>query len=330
MILADKIINERKKNGWSQEELAEKISVSRQSISKWEGAQAVPDLQKIIKLAEVFSVSTDYLLKDDMEPEDMQGQAPMITEEYAYRRVSMEEADEYMNMMGKNAPRVATAVSMCITSPALLIFLAGLSDSERFGISENAASGIGVIVLLLMVAVAVFMFIVSGSHMGKYDYLEKEDFETAYGVTGAVSEKKKAYEAIHTNLTALGVILCIVSVIPLLIMAFLEAPDFIITAMVSVLLIIVACGVNLLIRVGMVWGSFERLLQERKHSAEGKRKNLILDRVGTIYWCLVTAGYLGWSFLTMRWEITWIVWPVAGVLYAVVEAITKLIIKAED
>ena len=64
MILADKIINERKKNGWSQEELADMLNVSRQSVSKWEGAQSVPDLQKILKMAEIFSVSTDYLLKD--------------------------------------------------------------------------------------------------------------------------------------------------------------------------------------------------------------------------------------------------------------------------
>ena len=62
MILADKIINERKKNGWSQEELADMLNVSRQSVSKWEGAQSVPDLQKILKMAEVFGVSTDYLL----------------------------------------------------------------------------------------------------------------------------------------------------------------------------------------------------------------------------------------------------------------------------
>ncbi len=69
MILADKIINERKKNGWSQEELAEKLGVSRQSVSKWEGAQAIPDLQKILKLSELFGVSTDFLLKDDIEGE---------------------------------------------------------------------------------------------------------------------------------------------------------------------------------------------------------------------------------------------------------------------
>ena len=51
MILADKIVENRKKNGWSQEELAEKLGVSRQSVSKWESAQAVPDLKKILQLS---------------------------------------------------------------------------------------------------------------------------------------------------------------------------------------------------------------------------------------------------------------------------------------
>lgn len=67
MILADKIVNLRKRAGWSQEELAEKMGVSRQSISKWEGAQSVPDMNRILKLSEVFCVSTDYLLRDDKE-----------------------------------------------------------------------------------------------------------------------------------------------------------------------------------------------------------------------------------------------------------------------
>lgn len=67
MILADKIIEERKKNGWSQEELAEKLGVSRQSVSKWESAQSVPDLNRILNMSKIFGVSTDYLLKDEID-----------------------------------------------------------------------------------------------------------------------------------------------------------------------------------------------------------------------------------------------------------------------
>ena len=75
MILADKIVDLRKKSGWSQEELAEKMNVSRQAISKWEGAQSVPDMGRIIQLSEIFGVSTDYLLKDQIEKEEP-AQAP--------------------------------------------------------------------------------------------------------------------------------------------------------------------------------------------------------------------------------------------------------------
>ena len=69
MVLADKITEERKKNGWSQEELANQLGVSRQAVSKWESAGAVPDLQRILQMSELFCVSTDYLLKDEMKAE---------------------------------------------------------------------------------------------------------------------------------------------------------------------------------------------------------------------------------------------------------------------
>lgn len=69
MNLADKIIEERKKNGWSQEELASKLGVSRQAVSKWESSGSIPDLQRILQMSELFGVTTDYLLKDEIEEE---------------------------------------------------------------------------------------------------------------------------------------------------------------------------------------------------------------------------------------------------------------------
>ena len=62
MILADKIVSLRKKAGWSQEELAEQLGVTRQSVSKWEGAQSVPDMDKVVQMSRLFGVTTDYLL----------------------------------------------------------------------------------------------------------------------------------------------------------------------------------------------------------------------------------------------------------------------------
>ena len=65
MKLAEKIMAMRKQRGWSQEELAQQLSVSRQSVSKWESGASIPDLDRIVKMSALFGVSTDYLLKDE-------------------------------------------------------------------------------------------------------------------------------------------------------------------------------------------------------------------------------------------------------------------------
>ena len=67
MTFSDKLIALRRKAGWSQEELAERLNVSRQSVSKWESAQSMPDIDKIVQLSSLFSVTTDYLLKDEQD-----------------------------------------------------------------------------------------------------------------------------------------------------------------------------------------------------------------------------------------------------------------------
>lgn len=132
MILADKIIDLRKKNGWSQEELASQLGVSRQSVSKWESSQSIPDLDRILKMSDIFGVSTDYLLKDDAEPIDDAAptvDAPQASDETA-RLITMEDAYHYMSMVQMAAPRIARGVMLCIFSPIVLFLLGGLSDQE--------------------------------------------------------------------------------------------------------------------------------------------------------------------------------------------------------
>ena len=63
MILADKIIEERKKNGWSQEELASKLGVSRQAVSKWENGTSDPNTTNLIALSRLYKVTPEDLLK---------------------------------------------------------------------------------------------------------------------------------------------------------------------------------------------------------------------------------------------------------------------------
>lgn len=243
MILADKITEERKKNGWTQEELAEQLGVSRQAVSKWESAGSVPDLQKILQLANLFGVSTDYLRKEEMEPEDRYtGTNANLEVEKPLRRVSMEEANEFLDVRKKAAPVIANAVSLCILSPVLVILLGVFSEEKLFHITEEIVAGVGCTALLILIAVAVFLFITSGMKMSHSEHLEKE---------------------------------------------------------------------------------IEFSKQEKK--AKGK-----LGAFSGAYWCLATAVYLGWSFWTMRWDITWILWPVAGVLFAAVSGIARVIMRVDE
>lgn len=325
MILADKIINERKKNGWSQEELAEKLSVSRQSISKWEGAQAVPDLQKILKMAEIFSVSTDYLLKDDLEPEKVTYSTEPLKEEKELRTVTLEEADTYLKLIKKVSPVIANGVSLCILSPVLLLILCGLSEIGK--ISETLGVAIGITVLLVIVAIAVFMFITSGAKLKPYEFLEKEIIETGYGVTGMVKEKQKDFEHSRISSLALGVILCILSAIPVIVVSVLTENAIYILLSVSALLALVSLGVNLIVRSGIVAGSYHKLLQEEDYSKEAKKTNALMEPIAGIYWAVVLGIYLFWSFKTNAWESTWIVWPISALFYGVLQGIMTLVKK---
>lgn len=316
MILADKIIEERKKNGWTQEDLAQKLGVSRQSVSKWESAGAVPDLKKIIQLADLFGVRTDYLLKDEIEKEKID--IPCDTD-CVLHRVTMEEANAYMNEKKKAAPMLANATTLCILSPIPLFLVSTFNNGLAIGIACTT--------LLGMVALAVFIFI--KIELSPLQYLEQEPFETEYGVTGLIKEKNQSYQEHYSFCLACGVVLCILSVIPLIIAGCMETSDYVCTLCLAVLLILVSIGVNILIRVSTIKSSYDTLLQEGDFTKKEKLAKKKTETFTGAYWCLVTAVYLGWSLWTKQWDITYIIWPVAAVLYAAMYGIIRMVMKLD-
>ena len=204
MIFADKLITLRKKAGWSQEELAEKLGVTRQSVSKWEGAQSVPDIDKILQLARLFGVTTDYLLKEE------QGEPEYTAEDDtpALHRVTLTQAGDYLKKARANAPRMALASALCVLSPVSLLALSALSEYNLLGISENFAAGLGLCILLALVAVAVVLFMQCGAAVKPYEFLEKEPIDTEYGVTGLVRERRDAFAAHYNRANTIGTVLC--------------------------------------------------------------------------------------------------------------------------
>lgn len=330
MILAEKIINLRKKNGWSQEELAEKLGVTRQSISKYEGAQSIPDLDKILKLSEIFGVTTDYLIKDELEEEEYAPSQMHENESESDRsvhKVTMEMANEYLQIIDWSAGKTAFATMLCILSPIVLLMLGAMSEMPNYHISENATAGIGICVLIVLIAIAVTIFILCGMKTKKYEFMEKEDIETAYGVSGMVKEKRDAYHSPYVTQLVIGITCCICSVIPLFGTLAVSESDFYMVSAVCMLLTLVAIGNYFIVRSAAKMNAMNQLLEEEDYTRQKKHENKKMSGPVMVYWLIATAIYLAWSFTTNDWDRTWIIWPVVGVLfpafYAIVNGIRK-------
>lgn len=322
MIFADKLIALRKKSGWSQEELAEKLGVTRQSVSKWEGAQSVPDIDKILQLSHLFGVTTDYLLKDELgEPEYTAGDdAP------ALRKVTLAQANDYLTQAHANAPKMALATALCVLSPVPLIALGALAECGYF--RADFATGLGLCTLLVLVAVAVVLFMQCGAAVKPYEFLEKEPIDTEYGVTGLAHERRDAFAVQYNRGNTLGTVLCILCAVPLFAaMMFLDT-DILAAAAVCLLLVLVACGVYAFVRVGTVQDALNQLLEEGDFTRDAKARKGAIRAVAATYWLVVVAIFLFYTFGPYgngQPEYSWFIWAIAGVIFAAVMVVMKAV-----
>ena len=114
--------------------------------------------------------------------------------------------------------------------------------------------------------------------------------------------------------------LCILSVLPLLISGLAGASDMVYIAFTALILVFAAAGVYLLISAGTVKSAYDQLLLEGEFNPAVKEDIRRIGRFGGAYWPIVVAIYLGWSFSTNNWGFTWVVWPVAALVFAGISA----------
>lgn len=354
MTLSEKILMLRKQKGWSQEELAEQLGVSRQSVSKWESGTSLPDLNRVLDLSRLFSVSTDFLLKEEEvmeeepEPPDPEqgtcsGEKPedgaeeqvlegeWVTPEEMedengkyYRRVSFSEALDYLEQMGEYGRQVGRGVMLCIYAPAALMgsvaaVSLAMGNSVR---AENVAGGLGTMLLLLLVAWAVTIFIGSGSKIEKYQYLSKKHYILEPGVAEAVQEEKEAFENIYRKSMMVGICMCIVSVIPVLLAGIFDSQEVLVLMGVVLMFLIVGVGVHLIVSATVVREAQETLLKRGMTEEEAaeriikkKKKKGGLKKYEDSYWILITVIYLVCSFASMKWWGTWIIFVAAAAVW---------------
>ncbi|WP_294717441.1 helix-turn-helix transcriptional regulator [uncultured Gemmiger sp.] len=325
MIFADKLITLRKKAGWSQEELAEQLGVTRQSVSKWEGAQSVPDIDKILQMSRLFGVTTDYLLKDDQSepeytPDDEVSPLP---------RVTLAQANDYLAKTQANAPKLALATALCIVSPIPLLALGTLSEADLFGIWDDLAGGIGIIALLVIIAAAVAIFMQCSASVRAYKFLQEQAIETEYGVTGLAKERRDAFAPQYDKANIIGTVLCVLSAVPMF-AAMMAGASFLVSASICLVLVLVACGVYAFVRVGTVQDAMDQLLEEGDYTRPNKAIKSRINALTAAYWLVVVAIFLWYTFGPYgngQPQYSWFIWAIAGVLYAALVIAVKAFMK---
>lgn len=331
MIISEKIMSLRKQYGWSQEELADLVGVSRQSVSKWESATSMPDIQKIIKMSEVFGVSVDYLLKDEIDlPESSNAET---TEDIAsdvekpIKTVSLEEANEYLEESYKQANRIAGAVGLFIISPVAYILAENFANENNRKLLER----ISLAAMFIIIAIGVALCILSSFALSKYEYLSKDELKLGYGVEAAVKHRYAPFKEVIGQKIAVGVFLCIVGVLPGIIFddsdkRFSQFEN----AAWALTLIMVAAGVYTFVKVGIIGGSYKKLLQEGDYTPYNKRIEQKMAPIAGAYWIIITAIYLTLGFLFNYWNKAWVIWPIAGLLYGLFYKICEVFLSKKD
>ena len=328
MTFSDKLIALRRKAGWSQEELAERLNVSRQSVSKWESAQSMPDIDKIVQLSSLFSVTTDYLLKDgqdDPQPAAAETPSPLP-------RVTLAQAEDYLTRAQANAPRMALATALCIVSPIPLLALGTVSERGQLGLNDDLAGGLGLIALLVLVAVAVVLFMQCGAAVREYEFLEKVPIETEHGVTALVRERRAAFAPQYDKANITGTVLCILAAVPLF-AAMMVGVSFLMSASICLVLVLVACGVYAFVRVGTVHDAMDRLLEDGDFTRGHKAVKGRLNALTAAYWLVVVAIFLWYTFGPKgngQPQYSWFIWAIAGVVYAACVVAAKAFVRKKE
>ena len=318
MDFSEKIAMLRRQKNWSQEELAEKLMVTRQAVSKWESAQSMPDLDKIVQLSELLGVSTDYLLKSDRDAPE--AETPQRTQEKASsRRVTREEVSRFLSLQESTAPKISLGVALCVWSPIVLIGLTALGSVFHVKIPDSVAGGSGLCVLLGMVAAAVALFLTSGTKLKEFEYLEREPIAPDVDARELARKQEVAQAEVCSKLTTAGVVLCIISAVPIFaVMCVGRTRDGYDSLAVCALLLLVGIACLLLVRAGSMRGAVDKLLEQGDYTRESKAKSRIVGAISAVYWLAVTAIFLFYTFGPNgngQPQYSWFIWAVGGVLY---------------
>ena len=283
MSLAENLQYLRAREGVTQEQLAERLDVSRQSVSKWESAASYPEMDTLLKLCDMFQVDMDTLLRGSVE------------------NSLSEDTAGYDRFMTLYARKIAGGVSAIVGSVALWSFLSALGLSEMLGTA----------MLLLVIAAAAVVFIASS--------MEEEHFRKKHPVIPDfyTEPQKERFHRRYIWYIAGGVGAILLGVV-MMVLAFTVLPERepYESYIGAAFLVIVACAVYFLIYGGMLEDKYNIAKYNRQNNPtpEDKSRRRRATTACAVIMILATAVFLFAGLAYYKWNWAAIIYPVGGVL----------------
>lgn len=290
MAFSDNLQFLRTHRGQTQEQLAEILEVSRQSVSKWESAQSYPEMDTILRICDLYQVNLDTLLRGSVEDS------------------LVEDTAQYDRFMNRFSKRMAFAIGGIIADVALLSALHGYDPGDSF-----AALSIGLFMLILAVCVVV---IVASS-------LQSDNFRKVHPVLADFypEEQKQAFRQKFVWFIAGGVGAILFDVALLLVLSPAGEPYE--SYGMSIFLFIVAGAVTAFVYAGIQEDKYKiwKYNRDNNPTPEVKKRKGLINTVCGALMTLVTALYVGLGLALDLWRAAWWVFAVGGILCAVVNIV---------
>lgn len=284
----------RRERGLTQEELAEYMSVSRQTVSKWEAGGAYPEMEKLMSLCQLFAVSMDTLLRGNAEES---------------RRCDTQDYDTHMNRF---TYQIMTGVGLVLLGVTLLLLLCGV------GLPDTWAT----LVFFAFLIVAVSIFIVSGINHGNY-VQDNPSVSFTYD-----EETVRAFRRKLPVLIVVPIALILLGVMALMAVYNLAGEaqsDMLDYFACSGLLLCVTIATPILVYAGMQSSKYDVTSYNRENSpsdhSPAARRHRRAERLSSCIMLTATAAFLLMGFLGNLWHPGWVVFPIGGIACAIAENI---------
>lgn len=242
------------------------------------------------------------------------------------KEVTLDDAKSYIKDVKKYFPKVALGIGITISSLAAFIFVLGLYELNILQLSESKTSLLALIMMFSIVAVGVYFIISNYSELSAYKYLIENPIHLDYQTRQEINFMKSEVTPRYKRALSLSVVSYILSVMPIFIslVLFGDDNDGAVLLSVSICILIVALASYHLILNYAIYDGVNKLLREGEYKNYNLKDHEKADRIASIYWSIIVALYLAYSFITDDWGRSWIIWPVAGVIYGGVSAFMNI------